>query len=165
MNISDALDLLKNALNQGDAGINSQLTATGVPTNEFVSMRNYGLNNGSINGLGANYGTNPGNTIFGMDDATQLAWFGGKDPNGAVTNGIIPTAGSALSGLAQSWQGMKQLDLAEDQLNFQKKAFSQQFENQRTLTNNQLRDRQAARLAADPSAYESVDSYMKKYGV
>ena len=60
---------------------------------------------------------------------------------------------------------MEKVDLAKDSLNFQKDAFSKQFENQRTLTNAELRDRQIARVASNPTAYQSVDDYMKANGV
>ncbi len=69
------------------------------------------------------------------------------------------------SSLLNGYLGFKQLGLAEDNLNFQKDAFSKQFENQRTLTNSELRDRQAARVASNPTAYQSVDDYMKANAV
>jgi hypothetical protein len=46
-----------------------------------------------------------------------------------------------------------------------KKQFSQQFGAQKQLTNSRLEDRQKARIASNPGAYESVGSYMGRYGV
>lgn len=69
------------------------------------------------------------------------------------------------SSLLNGYLGFKQLGLAEDSLNFQKNAFSKQFENQRTLTNNELLDRQNARYASNPTAYQDPTTYMKEHSV
>ena len=61
--------------------------------------------------------------------------------------------------------GMKQYGLAEDALKEQKRQFNINYEAQRKMTNSQLADRQRARVASNPNAYESVADYMKKWGV
>jgi len=71
----------------------------------------------------------------------------------------------ALQGLANSWMAFQKLDLARDQFDFNKSAWQQQYDNQASLTNTRLEDRQRARLGANPDGYESVGSYMKKHGV
>ena len=76
--------------------------------------------------------------------------------------------GNILQGVSAAgnlYLGMKQYGLAKDQLAFQKTAFEKNFENQRKVTNGGLADRQTARVAANPSAYQSVGDYMKQYGV
>lgn len=77
--------------------------------------------------------------------------------------------GSTLFGVAKAgldgYLGLQQLGLVKDSLNFQKDAFSKQFENQRTLTNAELRDRQNARVASNPTAYQSTEDYMKANAV
>ena len=91
--------------------------------------------------------------------------LGGKLTDGSVTTGMLsPLLDLAKTGFS-GWLGLQNLDLAKDTLAFQKDAFSKQFENQRTLTNSELRDRQAARVAANPTAYQSVDEYMRQNGV
>lgn len=81
------------------------------------------------------------------------------------TMGLGNLAIGGLSALSNLWMGMKQLDLQKDQLNFSKDAFAKNWGAQVSTTNNQLADRQAARVASNAGAYESVDSYMKKYGI
>ena len=88
--------------------------------------------------------------------------FGGKDKNGFQTSGVVSPLASLLGAGAQAWLGGKQVGLAEDTLDFQKDAFSRQFNNQATLTNASLRDRQAVRYARDPNRYQSPDEYMKQ---
>ena len=87
--------------------------------------------------------------------------FGYQDGNVQV-KGWAPTALQAGSGLAESWLGMQQLGHAKDQFAFQKDSWQKQYDNQATLTNANLRDRQSARVAAAPGAYQSVGGYMNQ---
>lgn len=97
---------------------------------------------------------------------TRTSFFGGKDPSTGMMNvGWGPTLFNMGKGIFDGWMGLQALDLAKDNLNFQKDSFSKQFENQRTLTNARLRDRQMARVAGNPNAYQSVDEYMRQNGV
>ena len=128
----------------------------------------------TLNGLDKVAPNNPGamSFLFGprtlnMDNLTF--WdklMGGVDQK---TGKEFAGFGSGLLDIGKTglnaWLGFKQLGHAEDALDFQKKAFSQQFENQRKLTNAQLADRQRARVHHDPNTSLSVDDYMKKYGV
>jgi len=111
----------------------------------------------------------PTSFLQGGAAAFQPSWFesfmGYKDPTGFQTMGWGPAVFGMGKSLFDGWLGMEKLDLAKDSLNFQKDAFSKQFENQRTLTNAELRDRQAARVASNPTAYQTVDEYMKANGV
>lgn len=77
---------------------------------------------------------------------------------------VSPVANLALGGF-KAYTGYKQLQNMEDTLSFQKDAFSKQFENQRTLTNANLADRQARRVSASGSEAMGVEEYMQKYGV
>ena len=52
----------------------------------------------------------------------------------------------------------------KDMLNFQKQKYADDLATSRKMTNMELSDRQARRVSANPNA-ESVDSYMKKWGV
>ncbi len=76
--------------------------------------------------------------------------------------GVLPTAIGGLSALTSGFMGYQNYQLAKDQLAFQKEAYAKNHANQVKMTNAQLRDRQAARHAANPQAYESADSYMNK---
>lgn len=82
-------------------------------------------------------------------------WFGGQNQMGYIPAGI-----GALSAGLNAYTGFQQLGLAKDQLAFQKQAYSENMANQTKLTNAALRDRQAARYAANPNAYQNPDDYM-----
>ena len=56
--------------------------------------------------------------------------------------------------------GMKQYGLAKDALNQAKEQYNKNYAAQKTTTNSSLEDRQRARVASSPNAYESVDTYM-----
>lgn len=83
-------------------------------------------------------------------------------------NGYVPGWGgmalSAASGIGQSLMAMKQYGLMEDQLKEQKRQFDINYAMQKKSFNSQVEDRQRARVASNPGAYESVSDYMKKYG-
>jgi len=90
------------------------------------------------------------------------SFLGGKGTDGFQSMGWGPALFNVGKSIFDGWMGMQKLDLAKDSLNFQKDAFSKQFETQRALTNSQLQDRQAARVAADPRGYQAVDEYMRQ---
>jgi hypothetical protein len=94
----------------------------------------------------------------------NIAMFGGKIGDNQV-NGMANTLAGGVSSIADLWSGMQQLNLARDQLAFQKDAFNKNWAAQRTTTNTALADRQRARLGANPTGYESLDSYMGKNGI
>lgn len=100
------------------------------------------------------------NNWFSMDGA-----LGKTFKDGSSINGWGGAALGAASSLFGAWNGMEQNKLARESLNFQKEAFNRNFENQRKLTNSSLRDRQNARLGANPNGYEATDSYLAKNGV
>ena len=83
-------------------------------------------------------------------------------------NGYVPGWGGmalgAASGIGQAMMSMKQYGLMEDQLKESKRQFDINYGMQKKAFNNQLEDRQRARVASNPGAYESVGDYMKKYG-
>lgn len=86
---------------------------------------------------------------------------GGKDANGNAFNGWGGLALGAAQGIA-NWMG------AKDQFALQKKATEASIfnanENMRinkARLNDDLRNRQIARVAANPGAYQSVGEYMK----
>lgn len=90
---------------------------------------------------------------------TGSNWFTADNMNALGTG--LNAVGSIMSG----WGALQQVDVARDQLAFQKDSFNKQFENQRTLTNARLRDRQRARVGANPNGYQSVGDYMNENGV
>ena len=97
-----------------------------------------------------------------------LSWdsfWGGKNADGTAFNGWGNTAFNTLQGLGNAFMNMKAYGLAKDQLAFSKAAFEKNFAAQRAMTNTRLADRQNARLAANPNAYQSVGEYMAQNGI
>lgn len=76
------------------------------------------------------------------------------------------TAGlGALQGLASLYLGFGNANTAKKQASQAQSNWNKQWDANVKTTNASLADRQNARLASNPNAYESVDSYMKKYGI
>lgn len=90
---------------------------------------------------------------------------GWKGKDGIEHNGWGGTALGLGQGVMNGFMGMKQYGLAKDTLDENKRQFQMNFDAQRKMTNNQLSDRQHARVASNPGAYASEAEYMKKYGV
>lgn len=96
----------------------------------------------------------------------QNAMFGGTNlANNMKTTGWVSPALGVASGLASTYLGYKQYQVAKDTLEQNKRAFNLNFEAQKKTTNAALSDRQAARVASNPTAYQSVGDYMKQYGI
>lgn len=114
----------------------------------------YAPDNGG--GWGSSFGAPPASPGGGF-----MGSFLGKD--GA--QGWGSTALGAAGGIFNAWMGMKQYGLAKDTLETNKQQFAQNFGAQQKMTNSRLQDRQAARVASNPGAYQSVGDYMKTNGV
>ena len=97
-----------------------------------------------------NLGNTPQNTSLldsfrnWMSDITDRKNMWGDKEN----TGWFAPAVEGLGTTANAWLGMQQLDLAKQQLAFQKDAFAKNWSNQVQLTNQQLYDRDVARRAA-----------------
>lgn len=92
----------------------------------------------------------------------MMGWTGS---DGVEHNGWGSAALGAGQGLLSGYLGMKQYGLAKEQLEEGKRQFNQNYNTQRKLTNTRLEDRQKARVASNPGAYQSVGDYMKKHEV
>jgi hypothetical protein len=88
------------------------------------------------------------------------SFFGTRD-----TPGWSGQTLGAVQGLGNLWMGMKQYGLAKEKLAESKRQFELNYDAQRKLTNSQLEDRQRARVASNPGAYQSVGDYMSKYRI
>ncbi|AUV61828.1 hypothetical protein HWB52_gp13 [Pseudomonas phage Littlefix] len=93
---------------------------------------------------------------------SQSGMFGGLDDKGVASGGWVGPAAGIASTIFGAIQGNKQLSMAEDRFKESKRQFDANYNAQRQTTNTQLEDRQRARVAANPNAYESVDSYLAK---
>jgi hypothetical protein len=127
------------------------------------NMGGYGLN-----AMGATIATpnlTGGITPPGGTNSIWDSFFTKRAADGTQTQGWGGLALGGAQALGSLYMGMKQYNLAKDSLAFQKESFNKQYENQKTLTNSQLEDRQRARVASNAGAYQSVGDYMNQNGV
>ena len=89
--------------------------------------------------------------------------LGGNGDMSGLQMGQLGLGG--VNSLLQGYLGFQNLSLAKKQYQSQLDQFNKQWAANKKLTNASLADRQAARVASNPNAYQSVDDYMKKYGI
>jgi len=96
----------------------------------------------------------------------MMSWdglLGYVDPKtGQKVSGWGGTAISLGSALGGMWNAKQQNDLAEQTLKMNKQQFAKNYAAQRQTLNTQLQDRQRARVASNPGAYQSVGDYMNE---
>lgn len=88
-----------------------------------------------------------------------------KNADGTMSQGWGGLALGGAQALGSLFMGMQQYNLAKDTLAANKDQFEKNFAAQKTTTNAALEDRQRARVAANPGAYQSVGEYMNRNGV
>ena len=97
-------------------------------------------------------GATPPPTGFGLDNMLGPNGWGGL-------------ALGAAQGLMGGYLGMQQLGMAKKSFKENQRQFNLNYDAQRRTTNAALADRQRARLASNPGAYQSEYDYMSQYGV
>jgi hypothetical protein len=90
------------------------------------------------------------------------SWLGGKNADGSQINSGLGAAFGAAQGMFNGYLGMKQLAVAKQTLAEGRRQFDLNYGNQRQMVNTQLEDRQRARVASNPTGYQSVGDYMSK---
>lgn len=125
-------------------------------------------------------GGNTGNTgtvpaTPGMTGTSIAADAAPNSFNTPTVSGVLGTGMSGLqlgqlglglgNGLLNGYLGFQNLGLAKKQADQAQNNWNKQWDANVKNTNAALSDRQRARVASNPGAYESVDSYMKKYGI
>lgn len=126
----------------------------GIPTQGITPPEGFGLGN-FANAPGV------GSAAAGGGRDWMSLLLGEKGQMGLGQLGL-----GTMAGIGNMFLGMKQYGLAKDQFAENKRQYNQNYEAQKGLTNSQLADRQAARIAASGAAgRESVADYMAKYGV
>lgn len=88
-----------------------------------------------------------------------------NDKGQMTGQGLGSLALGTAQGLFNGYLGLKQYGLAKDQFAEAKRQFGLNYDAQRQTTNASLEDRQRARVASNPGAYQSVADYMSKYGI
>lgn len=106
------------------------------------------------------------NIMKGMHQTLQ-DWgvTGGKNADGSTFNGWGGMALGAAQGIANWMTGKEQLALQKRAVNSSIKFAEENLAMQKSRVNGDLRDRQVARVASNPGAYQSVGDYMKQNGV
>lgn len=97
-----------------------------------------------------------------VTDPTLLQSIFGYSNKDGFQPGWGGMALGAASSLGNAWMGMKQYGLAQDALKENKRQFNINYGAQQKMLNSQLEDRQRARVAANPGAYQSVGDYMNQ---
>lgn len=107
-----------------------------------------------------------GSAMGGLGDWFNNSGFMGKTlANGDKMQGWGAPVMGAVGGLASSFLGMQQLGMAKDAFNENKRQFEMNWGAQQKTVNSRLEDRQRARVAANPGAYQSPTDYMKQNGI
>lgn len=95
----------------------------------------------------------------------QGGWLGNTFGNGegGLDLDKLGTAFDGLKSIFGIWGGMKQLGMARDAYDFEKKSYQENVANQKKTYNSTLEDRQRARAAFAGESDASVDEYVKKH--
>ena len=150
----------------------SQTKSLTVP--KFLSL-NWHLNSNPLNSLQLNgYSpfVNAGTKLSLIDtDFSDRINKAAEGANSGFLSGMLGPNGwgglalNAAGGLMSGYLGMKQYGLAKQTLEENKRQFDLNYAAQRKTTNTRLEDRQRARVASNPGAYQSVGDYMATNGV
>jgi len=106
------------------------------------------------------------NTMPPRYQPTGLEQAIGYQTNGG--NYVPGYAGIAANLGLTAWQAKTAKDQTaafQDSVDLEKKRFEANYTAQKKNYNSSIRDRQAARIASNPNAYQSVDAYMKENGI
>lgn len=141
-------DIFKNMYAQNFGGANSVVDPAAWNDLQAANFMNFGNEPGTYPGLGE-----------------QLK-FGGEELGNkfAQNQGLLNFGLAGAKGLFDTYNAFKQNSMQKDLLNFQKQAYRTNLDMTKKTTNMELSDRQRRRVSANPNA-ESVDNYMKKWGV
>jgi hypothetical protein len=91
-------------------------------------------------------------------------WWGGTAADGTKTAGILPVGGQLLTGAVNAGVGVAQLGQSKQAFETQQNNWQKNWDMNVKSYNQQLRDRQDMRVAANPNAAMSSDDYVAKYG-
>ena len=141
-------DLFKNMYAQTFGGVNATVDPTAWTDLQAANLMNYGVEAGSFPGIGE-----------------QLKFGGEQLGNKLAQNqGLLNFGLAGAKGIFDTYNAYNQNKMQRDLLNFQKQVYQTNLDTARKTTNMELSDRQRRRVSANPNA-ESVESYMKKWGV
>lgn len=103
-----------------------------------------------------------GFTDFGQANPAQAMWTKFQDsPFLAQAQAVAGVANAGVN----AFSAYNNTKMAKKQFAFEQNAWQKNYDAQKSTTNASLSDRQNSRVASNPNAYQSVDSYMNKYGI
>lgn len=133
-----------------------------------------GSGNDYLSSLGS-YGSGGGGWSFGgmmndfgkgmRDSGFLSSRQPGPDGNMMDVQGWGAPVLGTVQGLFNAYMGMKQYGLMKSQLAESKRQFGLNYDAQRQTTNAAIEDRQRARVASNPGAYQSVSDYMAQNAI
>ena len=141
-----------------------------MQSNPYASMQQYGP---TVSGGSTDYLAQLTPTLSSVD-YSGIDMGNGSGAGGNWWDSMVGTkeapgwGGMALGGasaLMNGFMAMKQYGLAKDTLAANKEQFRLNYDAQKKTTNSSLEDRQRARVASNPGAYQSVGSYMAQHGI
>lgn len=150
-------------LNQGQAG--AWFDAPSMPLVNVGNSPNLSVMGNLSQYLGE---TAPALQTPGFMDGLKSSlggFLGTRNADGSGTTGWGMPVIQGASALMNGFMGMKNYGLAKKQFEFSKDMALKNLENQTKTINTQMEDRQRARVASNPGAYQSVDAYMKEKGL
>ena len=150
---------------------NTSPTFTGLQDVQGLSNNAFAGNlNTGVSGSGLTYGMESDIPAFQPVDWTGdvsstpaspgfFSWDRAMGTQGQA--GWAPTAFQGIQALGSVYGDIQKAQAAKNLLNFQKKAYRQNYNQQAQTLNTAMRDRQASRRSSS-SQYQDVDSYMKQ---
>lgn len=121
---------------------------------EGLSSNNYGLQasaDGSQNGMQS--------VLFNPPTVGS----NGQMTKGGFNFGNLGSIMQGVGSIANIYSALKSIGIAEDQLDFQKEAYSTNLENQEQSYNTSLEDRTRARAHTEGRPTSDVDAYLAKH--
>ena len=150
--LQDVQGLPDNGLGSSDTPFVDYLVANARGSGLPYGVGHTDMTSGAGTGSGAGTPESPG--FFSWDRAMgtegQAGW--------------APTAFQGVQALGGVYSAIQQANAAKNLLNFQKKAYRQNYNQQAQTLNTAMQDRQAARRSYS-SQYQDVDSYMQQHAL
>lgn len=141
-------NLFKNMYAQSFGGANATVDPAAWNDLQAANLMNFGVEPGTYPGIGE-----------------QLK-FGGEELGNkfAQNQGLLNFGLAGAKGIFDTYNVYNQNKAQRDLINFQKDKYRTDLDLTKKATNLDLYERQRRRVSANPNA-ESVESYMKKWGV
>lgn len=143
----------------GSGGLNAWGSDSGSGAQNIASLFSAG---GTAAGGGGSLLDSLSSTWKGDGFFGKNSVLGGVDEKGVKSMGWAPAALGIGQAIFSGLQGQKTQKLAQSQFKEGQRQFDLNYNAQRDTINTNLEDRQRARVASNPGAYQSVSEYLDK---